>query len=131
LIARQLPAETRRPALLRLTHAFIEQRLGDPELAPTTIAAAQFISVRYLHRLFEDEETTVADWIRRRRLERCARGLADPALSAEPVGEIGARWGLTSPAHFSRLFRAAYGASPADYRRRALTEREAPRLGRH
>jgi AraC-like DNA-binding protein len=126
----QLPAETRRAVLLRQIHAFIEQRLGDPELSPPTIAAAQYISVRYLHRLFEGEEATVADLIRRRRLERCARDLADPALAAEPVGEIGARWGLTSPAHFSRLFRAAYGASPADYRRRSLTEREVPRLFR-
>jgi AraC-like DNA-binding protein len=59
----------------------------------------------------------VADWIRRRRLERCARDLLDPALRGEPVGAIGARWGLTNPAHFSRVFRAAYGVPRAEYRR--------------
>jgi AraC-like DNA-binding protein len=59
----------------------------------------------------------VAGWIRRRRLERCRRDLLDPALRAQPVGVIAARWGLTEPAHFSRLFRAAYGVPPVAYRR--------------
>jgi AraC-like DNA-binding protein len=120
--AEKVPPETRQRALLKRIHAFIETRLGDPELSPRSIAAAQFISVRYLHRLFETQQTTVADWIRLRRLERCRRDLLDPSLEAEPVGAIAARWGLTNPAHFSRLFRAAYGAPPRAYR----TRRAAP-----
>ena len=42
--------------------------------------------------------------------------MLDPALRAQPVSAIAARWGLTNPAHFSRLFRQAYGAPPAAYR---------------
>ena len=114
--ARELPLETRRGALLQRTYALIEERLGDPELSPGSIAAAQFISVRYLHKLFETQQTSAADWIRQRRLERCARDLLDPALAGEPIGAIGARWGITNQAHFSRLFRARYGVSPSDYR---------------
>jgi AraC-like DNA-binding protein len=94
----------------------IEERLGDPELSPRSIAAAQFISVRYLHKLFETQQTSAADWIRQRRLERCARDLVDPALAGAPIGTIGARWGITNQAHLSRLFRARYGVSPSDYR---------------
>ena len=37
---RQMPAESRRRALLLQVHAFIEERLGDPELSPGTVAAA-------------------------------------------------------------------------------------------
>jgi AraC-like DNA-binding protein len=74
----ELPRQTRRRALLQRVHAFIEQRLGDPELSPGCIAAAQYISVRSLHKLFEAQQTTVTEWIRRRRLERCARDLLDP-----------------------------------------------------
>jgi AraC-like DNA-binding protein len=114
--AEKVPPETRERALLQHIHAFIEARLGDPGLSPGSIAAAQFISVRYLHKLFETQQTTVADWIRRRRLERCRRDLLDPTLRAEPVGAIAARWGLTNPAHFSRLFRGAYGVPPSAYR---------------
>jgi AraC-like DNA-binding protein len=112
----ELASDGGQRALLPRVHAFIEERLADPELTPGAIAAAHHISVRYLYKLFELEGDSVAGWIRRRRLERCRRDLLDPALRARPVSAIGARWGITSPAHFTRLFRAAYGVPPSEYR---------------
>jgi AraC-like DNA-binding protein len=112
----ELPAETRRRALTQRILALIEERLGDPELSPGYVAAAHFISVRALHKLFETQQTTVGEWIRQRRLERCARDLLDPALAGESIITIGTRWGITNPAHFSRLFRARYGVPPSEYR---------------
>lgn len=103
----------------------VESRLGAPDLSPSQLADRHHISVRYLHRLFEGEGETVAEWIRRRRLERCRRDLSDPALRTLPVASIGARWGLRDAAHFSRAFKAAYGISPRAFR----VERPAPRLG--
>jgi AraC-like DNA-binding protein len=76
--------------------------------------------VRYLYRLFEAQGTTVAAWIRHRRLERCRADLTDPALRAAPVSAVAARWGLPDSAHFSRLFRRTYGLPPAEYRRACL-----------
>jgi AraC-like DNA-binding protein len=108
--------DTRRRALLSSVQSFIDQRLGDPDLSPGTIAAANHISLRYLHKLFEGHETTVGGWIRARRLERCRQDLLDPALSDWPVSTIAARWGILDATHFSRLFRAAYGRPPAEYR---------------
>ena len=116
-----LPVESRERTLLLRIHAFIEQHLGEADLSPGLVAAAHHVSVRYLHRLFETEGTTVAAWIRRRRLERCRRDLADPALGAVPVSTVAARWGLPDPAHFSRVFRRTYGLPPAEYRRSYLT----------
>jgi len=100
---------------------FIDQRLADPELSPSAIAAAHHISLRYLHKLFEAQPTTVSGWIRQRRLERCRRDLLDPALGDWSVSAIAARWGLIDAAHFGRLFRAAYGLPPAEYRLTAST----------
>jgi AraC-like DNA-binding protein len=114
--AEELPPESRQRALVLRIRAFIEENLGDPDLTPGMVAAAHYVSVRYLHKLFETESATVAEWIRRRRLERCRRDLLDPALRALPVNAIGARWGLLNAAHFSRAFRAAYGAAPQEYR---------------
>jgi AraC-like DNA-binding protein len=115
-----LRIESRERIMLLHVHAFIEQHLGEADLSPGLVAAAHHVSVRQLHRLFEAEDTTVATWIRRRRLERCRRDLADPALDAVPVSTVAARWGLPDPAHFSRVFRRAYGLPPAEYRRTYL-----------
>jgi AraC-like DNA-binding protein len=113
------PQAQRRTLLLRI-HSFIEQHLADPDLSPALIAAAHHISSRYLHRLFALDNTTVSGWIRQRRLERCRKDLTDPFLLTLPVSAIAARRGLPDPAHFSRLFRGAYGLPPADYRRTSL-----------
>ncbi|GAA2788117.1 hypothetical protein GCM10010470_23340 [Saccharopolyspora taberi] len=63
-------------------------------------------------------------WIRQRRLERCRRDLTNPHLRQRPVHAIAARWGFTDPAHFSRIFRAAYGLSPSDYRHNAFSREQ-------
>jgi AraC-like DNA-binding protein len=118
-----LPVESRERTLLLRIHAFIEEHLGETELSPGIVAAAHHVSLRYLHRLFEAQDTTVAGWIRRRRLERCRRDLADPAFRAVSVAAVAARWGLPDSAHFSRLFRRTYGLPPAEYRRSYISSR--------
>lgn len=86
-----LSAESRERTLLLRIHAFIEQHLGDADLAPGMVAASHFIFVRYLYRVFAVQNTTVAAWIRHRRLERCRKDLADPAFYAMPVSAVAAR----------------------------------------
>ncbi|OMH34098.1 helix-turn-helix domain-containing protein [Tersicoccus sp. Bi-70] len=105
-------------AVRRIQH-YIDVHLPDPALDPGTVAAAHFISTRTLHKQFAATGHTVAGWIRERRLERCRRDLVDPLHADVPVGVIGGRWGLPDASHFSRLFRTAYGVSPAQYRRDA------------
>ncbi|WP_235454378.1 helix-turn-helix domain-containing protein [Streptomyces olivochromogenes] len=98
---------------------FIELHLTDPELSPEVIARAHHISLRYLHKLFKDERTTVARWIQRRRLEECRRDLGSHARDNTTVAAVAARWGFTSATHFSRVFRTAYGMSPRQWRESA------------
>ncbi|MEV6843027.1 helix-turn-helix domain-containing protein [Actinoplanes sp. NPDC051411] len=111
-----LPADTRQRALLARIDAFIRANLGERELNPEAIAAAHHISLRYLHRLFQQEARTVAGSIRELRLERCRRDLTDPRLASLPVHAIASRWGFGSAAYFSAAFRATYGVSPRQYR---------------
>ncbi len=108
-----------RAEILADIRSFIEANLGDPDLDPEGIARASFISTRYLHKLFEDEGTSVCQWIRTARLERCGGDLLDPALGHLTILAIASRWGLPGPQHFSRLFRAAHGCSPSEWRRRS------------
>ncbi|MFR9775277.1 helix-turn-helix domain-containing protein [Micromonospora sp. MS34] len=114
----EIPTEVRRRALLAQVRSHIRQHLGNATLSPRGVADAHHISVRSLHRLFEDEETTVAAYIRDQRLERCRLDLTDPALRDHPIQHIAGRWGFRDKAHFSRAFRAAYQETPQAYRAR-------------
>jgi len=112
----RVPRSSSQAEFVLRARAYAKAHLADPSLAPGDIAAAVHVSTRYLHRLFQDEGSTVSSWIRQRRLEACRRDLADPSRREETVTSIGTRWGLTSSAHLSRLFREAYGVSPTEYR---------------
>lgn len=114
------PQQTRRRELLQQIQAFIDCNLDDAELDPQQIAAANFISTRYLHRLFRDEDITVAGYMRQARLVRCRRDLSDPLLAHLPVSTIASRWGFLNSSHFSRLFRQTMGVSPTEYRFNAM-----------
>lgn len=120
-----LPGDTRQRALLLQIYSFIQQHLNDPGLSPGTIAAAHGISLRSLHRLFRDSESSAARWIRACRLDRCRRDLVDPQFHSRPVHAIAARWGLSDPAHFSRVFRDTYGLSPHAYRQEHVRQSQA------
>jgi AraC-like DNA-binding protein len=107
--------QLQRATLLRVK-AFIEKNLDDPDLSPESIARAHAISTRYLHKIFQTQATSVARYVRQRRLEQCHRDLGDPRLQDRPVSAVAARWGLLDAAHFSKLFKSTYGESPREYR---------------
>jgi AraC-like DNA-binding protein len=96
---------------------YIEANLTDPDLSPASIAAAHYISTRHLHNVFHESGSTVASWIRSKRLEHIRRDLRDPLHAGTSVGAVAARWGFLDAAHFSRTFREAFGESPTDWRR--------------
>lgn len=106
--------------------AFIDRHLTDPGLSPQTIAAAHHISVRHLHRLFRAEDTTVSRWIQHRRLEACRRELGRLGRNVPAVTVVAHRFGFTSPTHFSRAFRAAYGMTPREWRTTAHRDQAQP-----
>ncbi|NEA02851.1 AraC family transcriptional regulator, partial [Streptomyces sp. SID10116] len=105
-----------REVLVRRLHAYVDANLRDRNLTPATVAEAQHISIRYLHKLFEGRGSTVGRWIQHRRLEEARRELARPARDDITVAAVARRWGFASATHFSRSFRAAYGMSPSAWR---------------
>ncbi|MET7697819.1 helix-turn-helix domain-containing protein [Streptomyces sp. NPDC005485] len=104
------------PTLLDQVKASVERRLGEPELSPRLLADEHNISLRYLHKLFHEQGTTVGRWVRQRRLEACKEELARHDGTDRVIGTVAARWGFSSPAHFSHVFRSAYGMSPGEWR---------------
>jgi AraC-like DNA-binding protein len=104
--------------LVHRVRAYVDTRLWDRSLTPATVAEAQHISVRYLHKLFEGQGSTIGRWIQHRRLEEARRELAAPESAGLTVSAVARRWGFANATHFSRSFRAAYGMSPRDWRSR-------------
>ena len=94
---------------------YVESRLADSTLTPASIAEAHGISLRYLYLLISEQQMTVAELIRVRRLARC-RSALDNYRDVQTVAEIAYKWGFSDSAHFSRLFKNAYGISPSAYK---------------
>jgi AraC family transcriptional activator of tynA and feaB len=103
----------------KIKHA-INQSLRRPDLCVGDLAKQFGCSIRYIQRLFSEEDCTVSKYIRRQRLEGCKRQLADAAWLHHSITEIAFNWGFNSSAHFSRVFREEYGISAREYRKQAL-----------
>ncbi|MFB7598229.1 helix-turn-helix domain-containing protein [Streptomyces sp. NPDC056160] len=96
--------------------AHIDAHLRDPKLSPALVARAHGISPRYLHVLFEGEDTTVHRLIQRRRIEECARELLRRGHEGRTISAVARGWGFRNAAHFSRVFKSVLGCSPSQWR---------------
>ncbi|MBL0423348.1 helix-turn-helix domain-containing protein [Ramlibacter sp. AW1] len=99
----------------------VHANLGDHRLDPSSIAEAVRLSPRHVHGLFEDEQEPLMKWVWTLRLERCHRDLAEPRLARRTISEIAYAWGFSDISHFSRSFKARYGASPREFRRGSVS----------
>jgi AraC-like DNA-binding protein len=110
-----------RSALRRRCLGFMRANLADQELDPEKISDSMGISVRYLHRIFQEESDTVCASLRDLRLEAAHQALANPANGRLPISEIALRTGFKSAAHFAAAFKGKYGLSATEWRRNAQT----------
>jgi AraC-like DNA-binding protein len=102
----------------------INQNLHKPDLCVGEIAKLSGLSVRYVQRLFSEEEHTASEYIRQQRLEGCKKQLADPTWLHHSITEIAFNWGFNSSAHFARVFKAQCGVNAREFRSQALLGRD-------
>lgn len=96
--------------------AYCLANLADPTLSVRSVARRHGISPRQLHQLFRQRENTFAAWLRRERLRRIRRDLADPALAQVGSAVIARRWGIADPGHLSRALKAEFGVTATQLR---------------
>ena len=106
------PPESQREAHLERVRRYVDQYLAEPDLTPARVAAANHISVRYLHWLFHGMGVSVTQYIIRERLDRCRRELTSPATNRRKVSDIALSAGFSDVTHFSRRFKQEFGRSP-------------------
>jgi AraC-like DNA-binding protein len=113
--------ETRTDARLARARRYIASRIEDPELTPDTVAAELRVSRRTLYAWFEPVGQSPGAYIQQTRLDRCRRALLEADSRDKTITRIAFDYGFSDMAHFSRLFKAAYGVGPREYRRRSQT----------
>lgn len=113
------PAARGHQALVEAALDDIDQHLGEASLSPKRTAGRLGISVRLLYQVFAGHDQSYAAAVRARRLDQARRDLADPARAALRIIDIAADNGFADVTHFHRVFRRAYGCTPAETRRAA------------
>ncbi|MBP7002143.1 helix-turn-helix domain-containing protein [Amaricoccus sp.] len=114
-----------RAAHLQRAERYIRANFTDADMSPEKVATACGISTRYLHGLFRDLETTVAQRIRDVRLVAARDALRTPGTSS--LSDVAYRFGFTDQAQFSRLFKQSFGETPSAYRSQSLGAASGPR----
>ena len=97
--------------------SFVETRLSDPCLNCTLVSEAHGISVRYLNKLFENDDLSLSEWMWARRLDKARVSIESSQTTGQSITQIAYDWGFKDPAHFSRAFKSRYRESPSAYRR--------------
>ena len=107
---------------------YINAYADDSSLTPQVIASSIGVSLRYLHQLFSDHDTSVSKYLITRRLARCMDDLISPHLRNRTVTEIATSHGFKTASHFSRVFTETYGITPSEARRAGLAQFDAPTM---
>ncbi|HDS9357700.1 TPA: transcriptional regulator FeaR [Enterobacter cancerogenus] len=110
-------SQPRKERLFQSVLALIDDHIQSEALRPEWIASEIGMSVRSLYRMFADKGLVVAQYIKNRRLDRCAQVLR-AASDDEKLAGIGYSWGFADHSHFSTAFKQRFGVSPGEYRRR-------------
>jgi AraC-like DNA-binding protein len=103
--------------LRRRIFDFIEKHLSDQNLSPKKIAASSRISLSYLYSLFNDDDTTVGQFVQVKRLQRAYEILVGDPKGHRTVSEIAYEVGFKNVSHFSRTFSRHFRIPPRDVRK--------------
>ncbi len=110
------------PAPDRLTQArhYIRYNLRSQQLSPASVASALGISLRTLQKAFADVDDHPSACIARERLQHASEDLVDPRRSHRAIALVAADWGFADASHFIRAFRAQFGVTPGQWRRKRI-----------
>jgi AraC-like DNA-binding protein len=116
-------AESRTVRSVRLAaiKADIVANLHDGDLNAAIVATRNRMTVRYLHKLFQNEGMTYSEFVLGQRLARIHGILTSPLQTRRAIGTIAFELGFNDLSYFNRAFRRRYHATPSDVRDGART----------
>jgi len=96
-------------------HGIVRDRFADPDFGPRELAADAGISLRYVHKLFAERESSCLEFIYSLRVDHAAHLLNRRSGKAWPLSEIAYASGFRDYTHFARKFRRRFGHSPGSH----------------
>ena len=105
-------------ALAERAYDWIEQNLAADNLSPDAIAEALRVSRSRLYQVFMGYGG-IATYVLFRRLANVHDALKNPR-ETRGIAELAHECGFQSEAHFSRAFKASYGLTASEFRRRGI-----------
>jgi AraC family transcriptional regulator, positive regulator of tynA and feaB len=96
---------------------YILMNLTDPDLSFERVASNCGISPRYLCYVLKANRTSFSRLLWRNRLAKAKDLLLSPATRDYPIHEVAYMSGFKSAAHFSRMFKSAFGCPPRKFRK--------------
>lgn len=97
----------------RKIESWVRANLQDGDVSPAAAASAHGLSLRSVHRMFDECDGTYGAFVRSARFERARQ---DVIASGEPVQRIAMRWGYADASSFCREFRRTTGMTTSEYR---------------
>lgn len=105
-----------RAVRLAAIKADIVANLHEADLNATMVATRNGVTVRYLHKLFENEGLTYSKFVLGQRLGRAYAILRNPLHARRGISTIAFELGFNDLSYFNRAFRRRYNATPSDVR---------------
>lgn len=96
--------------------SFIAENIHDPDLDRTRVAEEMGMSIRRLNDIFSKQGSSIAEEVRKKRLNRVKSELRDPRFAGQSISQIAMNCGYNNLQHFSTAFRSAFGVPPRAYR---------------
>ena len=106
-----------RTARLLQARRLIARHLQNSDLSPSMVADELGVSVRHLHMLFETAAKSFSHTVTNERLKRSRRLMRE--APERLIADIATACGFESLATYYRVFNAAYGMAPGDFRAQA------------
>jgi AraC-like DNA-binding protein len=95
----------------------IRARFADPAFTPQAAASRIGLSARYLQDLLQETGSSFTERIMELRLQKARAMLEGVEHAGRRISDIAFDCGFAELSHFSRTFRARFGASPVQFRR--------------
>ena len=103
--------------IFRKTLDCIDDHIRSEDLCPEWLAQRVGLSKRGLYRMFSRKGLVVARYIKNRRLDLCAESLRQSGAE-QKLSDLGYSWGVSNSSYFSTAFKARFGVSPGEYRKK-------------